>query len=367
MVESPESRFIPYVGEPLESRTKALWRVLSYTNKGVAKSKPACLEVALNDAACWQGRWIGLTNPGDSLNGKSRVPARYLRKEFRLDRGVRSARLYICGLGLYEAWLNGCEVAPDQVLSPTLADYNKHVYYNSFDVTKLLHRGENALAVAVGSGRYVSLRNPGKPFNIPDIKHYGSPVLLCQLEVTYRNGETAVFVSDTTWQATCNGPILSNNEFDGEVYDANRELGDWTRPGYEDRWTAAEALPAPKGVLVAQPNPNICIQDILHPVSIKEKDEGRYIIDMGQNMVGWAEITATGLQSVPVLMRFAETLTEDGELYTRNLRSAEVFDLYIPARSGRLNRPLSTTVSAMWRWWGRRMSRSWWARFSMTR
>ena len=335
VVESPESRFIPYVGLPLESRTKALWRVISYTNSGVAKSRPSCLEVALNDAADWQARWIGLTHPGDSLNGKSRFPARYLRKEFRLGRRVRSARLFICGLGLYEAWLNGREVAPDQVLSPTLADYNKHVYYNSFDVTPLLRRGGNALAVAVGSGRYVSLRNPGKPFNIPDIRHYGSPVLLCQLEVTYRNGRTEVFVSDTSWQATCDGPILANNEFDGEIYDANRELGAWTRAGYDGQWAAAEELPAPKGALAAQPNPNIAIQDIVRPVSVTEKDGGRYIIDMGQNMVGWAEISATGLRNVPVMMRFAETLTGDGELYTANLRSAEVRDLYIPARNGR--------------------------------
>ena len=160
-------------------------------------------------------------------------------------------------------------------------------------------------------------------------------MLLCQLEVTYRNGRTEVFVSDTSWQATCDGPILANNEFDGEIYDANRELGAWTRAGYDGQWAAAEELPAPKGALAAQPNPNIAIQDIVRPVSVTEKDGGRYIIDMGQNMVGWAEISATGLRNVPVMMRFAETLTGDGELYTANLRSAEVRDLYIPARNGR--------------------------------
>ena len=274
------------------------------------------------------GEWIGCKSPNDKLDGFTSVPARYLRTEIDLPGKVKKATLGICGLGLYETWINGVNIAPDQVLSPTLSDYDKTVYYNTFDVTDQLHKGTNALGVMLGNGRYVSMRMGDAPS--PNA-HYGLPKLLYQLNVTLRGGVTLSFASDSTWKITADGPIRENNEFDGETYDARMELGNWTEAGYGDSlWADASVMEdAPKGELLAQPNPNIAIQDHVTPIGITRLGDC-HIVDMGQNMVGWLQIKAAGLEKGDtVTMSFAETLKEDGDLYVENLRGIKATDTYV--------------------------------------
>ena len=287
------------------------------------------------DPVQFSGIWIGCESPSDDIaSACTQVPARYLRKEFRLKSGVRSARLAICGLGLYDAWVNGEYITSGQVLSPTVSDYDKTVYYNVFDLTEKLTRGDNVLAVRLGNGRYVSVRTYD-PISIIVNRHFGMPCLLCQLDVLYEDGSLESFCSDSSWKITADGPIRSNNEYDGEIYDARMELGDWTSPGYDDSlWDDATAMPGPSGELLEQPNPNIAIQDVLHPVSITKRGDS-YILDMGQNMVGWLQFKASGLfPGDEVKLSFAETLSEDGTLYRANLRRAKVRDIYIANGSG---------------------------------
>lgn len=274
------------------------------------------------------GKWIGCSYKGDILDGKTQLPARYLRKEVNLDGKVAKATLRVCGLGLYDTWINGKWITSEQVLSPTVSEYSKRVYFNEFDVTSALKKGENAIAVSLGNGRYYPLRNPG-------MRGFDIPKLWFQLEVTFKNGGKTTVISDESWKITCEGPIRSNNEFDGEVYDARKEMKGWTKTGYDDSsWQNASTLEAPGGELCLQKNPNIAVQDIIKPVSIKKTDHG-YIIDMGQNMVGRLQVKAKGLKSGDSLvMRFAETLNEDGTLYVANLRTAKVTDCYV-AKDGK--------------------------------
>ena len=275
------------------------------------------------------GEWIGCHSDADYLDARTVVPARYLRKEINLSSKPASARLSIIGLGLYEAWINGNCISSDQVLSPTVSDYNKTVYYNTFDVTASLSEGANALAVALGNGRYVSMRM-SVVSGIPVCTHYDVPKLLYQLDVMYKDGTVESFVSDTTWRITADGPIRGNNEFDGEIYDARMELGAWTSAGYDDSsWQVPEIMDAPTGEILPQPNPNIAIQDIVRPVSITKVGDS-YILDMGQNMVGWLKFRASGLKSADkVTLRFAELLKDDGNIYVTNLRTALATDTYI--------------------------------------
>ena len=149
----------------------------------------------------------------------------------------------------------------------------------------------------------------------------------------YQDGTKELVVTDTTWQATARGPIIANNEFDGEEYKAYNEMPGWNRTGYKTnyKWMAAQVLPAPGGKLVAQPNENIRVMEELKPVSITKMANGNLLLDMGQNMVGWLHVKLEGKINKPISFRFAERLKPDGSLMTENLRTAKATDTYIPA------------------------------------
>ncbi|MDR1880055.1 MAG: glycoside hydrolase family 78 protein [Tannerellaceae bacterium] len=324
-VESDRSIQVAYAGTALSSRTACYWKVQAVTNKGVTGwSKPARWTMGLLAPSDWEAKWTGLDRsfPDDVLEGKTQLPARYFRKTFSLEnRKIEKATLYISGLGFYEAYINAKRVG-SQVMSPTPTDYSKVIKYNTFDVTRLLSKGDNAIGVTLGNGRFFSMRIPG-------VRHFGYPKMILQLEVDYADGGKTVVVSDDTWMATADGPIRSNNEFDGEAYDARKELTGWAAPGFNDAgWLQAEIVPSPGGRLEAQLNRNINVMETIRPVAVSEPVPGVFILDMGQNMVGWLRMKVKGEEGKQVKLRFAETLKEDGTLYLDNLRGALVTDTY---------------------------------------
>lgn len=325
-VSSDESVGIDYAGAPLASREECFWKVQVRTDKGRTEwSQPARWSVALLDSTEWKARWIGIDSlfTGEQDTGQTRLAARYLRREFRVTGQVRRATLYICGLGLYEAFLNGQRIG-SQELAPAPTDYDRSVRYNTFDITDALNEGDNALGVVLGNGRYFSMRNPG-------IRHFGFPKLLLQAEIEYADGSRRTITSDTSWRLTARGPIRANSEFDGEEYDARLEMPGWDRPGFDDTgWMQAREVGAPAGRLLAQANPNIRPCGICRPTAIRELRPGVHILDMGENMVGWLAMRRCGEPGDTIRLRFAETLNPDGALYTANLRSARATDCYIP-------------------------------------
>ncbi len=332
IVADDESILIPYTGETLSPREVYYWRVKVTTNQGeTAWSKINHWSMALPDNAGWQAKWIGenaLSNPGETDKGNTRLAARYLRKPFDSKQKVKRAVLYISGQGAYEAYINGKRVS-DDVLAPTVSWYPEKVYYNVYDVTSLIQRDSNLLGVKLGNGRYFGMRE--SPTQV-----FGFPRLLAQLEIEYNDGSTDVIVSDESWKVTSRGPIIANNEFDGEEYDARMELPGWDKINYDDTtWKQVDIMSAPGGTLTAQPNPNIRVQEELTPVAITKLTDGKFILDMGQNMVGWIKINRLkGKKDQPVTMRFAEILNPDGTLYMANLRSAKVTDIYTPSKDG---------------------------------
>lgn len=339
VVRSDESVLVPYAGKALESGKPYYWRVKLGTNQGETPwSETGSWSMALLDHSEWKATWIGedaLSNPGEEIgvaggNNKTRLAARYLRKEFTADKAVKRAVLYISGLGAYEAYLNGKKVSED-VFAPMPSMYFKRIYYNVYDVTDLLASDRNTLGVILGNGRYFSMRNPG-------MKTFGLPRLLAQLQIEYEDGSQSAVVSDASWKVTSKGPIVANNEFDGEEYDARLEMAGWNANGYDDSaWKASDVMDAPKGKLTAQQNPNIRVQETLKPIAIVERPGGKYILDMGQNMVGWLSIDLKGKKGQPISMKFAELLQKDGSLYMDNLRKALVTDIYTPANDGSFN------------------------------
>ncbi|MFA6173645.1 MAG: family 78 glycoside hydrolase catalytic domain, partial [Kiritimatiellales bacterium] len=254
-----------------------------------------------------------------------RLPARWLRKEFQIARPVRRATVSYSGLGLSELYINGSR-AGDEVLSPGLTDYTKRVFYVTRDVTDFVRRGENAVGVVLGNGRFFTPRQ-----YVPvESANYGFPKLLLQMHVEYTDGsETTELVSDESWKLTDAGPILANNEFDGEDYDARMELTGWAEPGFDDsRWESPQLVAAPGGKLVPQMIEPIRVTGTLKPVSVLELQPGVYIFDMGQNMVGWCRLKVSGSAGTQISLRHAETLKPGGSLFLDNIRDAKVTDRY---------------------------------------
>lgn len=309
-------------GPPLVIVTDDQWRSSSETSAGWNTD-------AEFDDSSWKPAQVvgpvGMQPWGEVLAAEDRrLPARYVRKEFHVDKPVRRATVSMSGLGLSELYLNGKKVG-DEVLSPGSAEYPKREFYVTHDVTNELRSGANAVGVILGNGRFYSMRgraNWGMP-------HYGYPKLLLNLHIEYDDGSVADIVSDGTWKITDAGPIRANNEYDGEEYDARREMFGWSEAGFDDSaWQSAELVDAPGGVVAAQMIEPIRVVETLRPVKITEPSPGVYIFDMGQNMVGWCRLKVAGPAGTTVSLRHAETLKPDGTLYLANLRGAKVTDKY---------------------------------------
>lgn len=201
----------------------------------------------------------------------------------------------------------------------------------TFDVTGQITAGKNALGVLLGNGRYFAPRTtvPIKTLNS------GFPKAIVQLLIEYVDGTTENITSDESWKITADGPIISNNEYDGEEYDATKEMLGWNKPGFKDsNWLNAEVVEPGSPLLCSQMTEPIKIKETIKPISVNEVSPGVFIFDMGQNMVGWTKLRVKGPKGTTVLLRFAETLLPDGQLYLANLRSAKVTDKYTLKGSG---------------------------------
>jgi alpha-L-rhamnosidase len=307
-------------GEQMVIHTDQRWRVSQA--KAAGWSSAAFQDMGWKQAKVIGG--YGAAPWGDVGWAEHRVlPARMLRKDFYVTGNVRRATLYLSGLGLFEASLNGQKISAD-VLVPALSDYDKRVFYMTYDVTNHLKAGENTLAVVLGNGRFFAPR-----VKVPPTRTFGYPKLLLQLDIEHSDGGTQRIVSDESWKLTTEGPIRSNNVYDGEIYDATKEKEGWSEPGFDDSgWQQADLVGAPAGVLSAQMIAPIRVMRTLKPIKITHPRPRQYIFDMGQNMVGWCRLTVSGPRGTKVTLRHAETLRQDGTLYMNNLRSARATDVY---------------------------------------
>ena len=308
-------------GEPLIIPTDESWKVSD-------KEISGWLETNFDDSAWVAAKKIGPVGMepwGNVRVAEPRVqPARYLRKEFPVERKIKHATVSFYGLGLSELYLNGEKVG-DHVLSPAFAQYNKRDFYVTYDVTKQLQRGTNAFGVILGNGRFYADRSKVYSGTVS----FGWPKLLLNLHIEYADGSTAEIVSDESWKLTTDGPIRANNDYDGEEYDARKEFSGWNKSGFDDsKWTQPQIVDAPGGELSAEMSEPVRVTGTLHPISANEIKPGVYIFDMGQNMVGWCRLHVSGPAGTRVQLRHAETLKPDGSLYMANLRGAQVTDSY---------------------------------------
>jgi alpha-L-rhamnosidase len=168
-VKSAASIWIPFQGEVLKSNQACYWKVKVWTNRGESDwSQPASWSMGLLNETDWKAQWIGLDKamPWDDESYNSRLSVRYVRKDFPLQKDIKRAMVHVSGLGIYELFMNGKGVG-DQVLAPAPTDFGKSVLYNSYEVTSLLKKGQNAVGVALGTGRYYNMRQTYKPWKVP--------------------------------------------------------------------------------------------------------------------------------------------------------------------------------------------------------
>ncbi|MFW6248015.1 MAG: family 78 glycoside hydrolase catalytic domain [bacterium] len=336
-IASSDSVLIEYAGSALESRTRYAYRVRlrDHREEWGAWSEPDWFETAFLSASQWRARWIA---PSDD-DGETGGPPPLLRTSFAVEGSVVSARLYASARGLAEVVFNG-EIVGTHVLSPGWTDYDRRTQYVTHDVTDLVREGENVLGAILGDGWY-----SGRIARIKDgERRFGArPQFLCELHVALATGAEVIVCSDESWTWRT-GPIVASDIYDGERYDARLELPDWGRsaagPGWEParvvgpataHWSGAAA---PSPVLDAKVVPPVRRVKELVPLARTEPEPGKYVFDLGQNIVGWARVRLSGSRDTTITLRFAEMLNPDGTLYVENLRTAKATDTYTCSGDG---------------------------------
>ena len=233
-------------------------------------------------------------------------PGNLFRKEFDAANVVK-ARLYICGLGYYRAYLNGERVG-DRDLSPSDSNIRINTYYNIYDVTKQMLDGKNCLGVEVVNGRWRSW--PG----LTSENFHGQPFMIARLEMTDANGNVKTVVSDESWKTGEHG-IIKSSFWIGEVFDANVHPIGWNNVGFNDSgWRPARKATFKNklGVLERDPMPAEKVVEYHEPVKVTEPMPKVYVYDFGKQIVGRSKITFRGLEKgQKVAIRYSEVIPGD--------------------------------------------------------
>lgn len=314
--KSDQSINVFYQGKPLKSFTRYYWKVRIYNQEGKASawSETAWWETAMLKAADWKAQWIGdgTIPPATTEDFYKADPAPLFRKSFHIKKEIKTARLYIAGLGYYEASINGSRIG-DHVLDPGWTNYGKQILYNTYDITSQLQSGENVVGVVLGNGFFNPI--PMRVFKLlREYLYIGRPCVKAQIRVAYTDGSVETITTDTSWK-TAPGPIIRNNVYLGEQYDANQEIANWDHPSANDsQWKQASLSDIPAGELIPQMQPPIRVTEIIRPVRMTETRPGEFIFDMGQNFAGVARIKVKGPKGTMIKIRYGEDVYSDGSL-----------------------------------------------------
>lgn len=323
-IDSDQSIHVVYDGDSVSSRQRVYWKVIIWDETNAeAESDVAWFEMGLLDADDWQAEWIS----GYIVGGaQTTIPAPYFRKDFWITNSIKSARLYVTSLGVFECSING-QVIGDDLFAPGWTEYSKRVQYNVYDVTDAIKSGENAIGALVGDGWAVGYVGLGSRQT-----YFDRPCLLAQLELTLADGSIETIITDNSWKHTY-GAMLESDLIMGESYDARLEFSGWDTSAYDDKdWLAVTTQDYNDFQLVATNGSTIKRFEELKPISqptVRMMITNRILtFDLGQNMVGYVRLKGSAPAGTTVILRFAEVLDENGTIYTDNLRGARATDHY---------------------------------------
>ncbi len=300
---------------------------VDYEYNGQADTLQTPYSAVLGDIYLPRGT-IFMDTPAGMEDRRRWPVSRHLRREFLSEGTVKRATLYATALGVYEFHINGERVG-NHILAPEWTDYKKRIQYQTYEVTSLLKTGNNAVSAVLGNGWFCG----GMMFWRTEFHSaYGrDPHLLAQLEIEYEDGSSSTIRTDGTWRGTTDGPIRFSGIYEGEIYDARREMPGWDRPGFDDSKWNGVAVRGPDanagdlgfevGQLVWQRNEPIRHTLTLHPSAVTEPRPGVFVIDMGQMMPGWIQLKVDEPEATRLTLQHGEMLNPDGTVYVDNLRA----------------------------------------------
>ncbi|MEU5879945.1 family 78 glycoside hydrolase catalytic domain [Spirillospora sp. NPDC047279] len=340
--ESGDTLLVAYDGPPLQSSTRYHWRVEVHDAGGERAGRAdSWFETGLLHADEWRAAWIAadprampVQDPPEDQARSERtrhlLPCAHLRRDFTLEGPpLVRARAYVSARGLYELRVNGHRVG-DAELAPGWTEYRHRVLYQSYDVGDLLREGANTIGAVLADGwwsGFVGFDSRRQAL------HYGdAPQLIVQLLLDFADGSRRWVTSDGSWREHP-GPIRYADLLMGEYVDARQELPGWDEPGHDDRgWRPVAVAGHDTGVLAASPDRPVRVLDELAARTVERRPDGRFVVDLGQNMVGRVRLTVRGAAAGRrIRLRHAEMLSADGEPYVDNLRTAEATDVYVAA------------------------------------
>lgn len=328
-VKSDQSQLIPYTGKLLKKGKRYLWTVRVWDVNGKeCRSEESFFETApdLNNAKTY---WIGAITKADSylpigrrdLHSPSFKKPQYkelydkvdtlalrsimLRKAFNTNKTVKKAIIYASGLGHYSLSINGKKVSED-IFTPVWSDYDKTVYYNTYQIDTLLNKGENVIGVILGNGFYNAVGNRYRKLWVS----FGPPTLFLEMHLHYTDGTSEIIASDNSWKYALS-PITFNDIYGGEDYDARLEQKGWDKFGFKDgSWKSVVIQEAPKGGLRAQQITSVRNMKQYGAISTAKIDSS-YVLNMGQNLSGYPAIKVIGKKGQTVKITVGELLNEN--------------------------------------------------------
>lgn len=299
----------------LEAYTRYYWTVTVWNEKEeCATSDINWFETAkLKDP--WKANWI---------TGKNYEESQLLIRQFQINKEVKSARAYVCGLGIYELELNGKKVG-DEVLAPGYHAYDFWLQYQTYDITSHIQIGKNVVGAMLGNGWYRGrLGFRGGYTNL-----YGDKQgLICEIHLSFKDGSKEIIYSNEQWKSAPS-PVQFSNIYDGEIYDATKEIENWSKSDctYRD-WQEINIYDLGTNKLQERLNLPIEVMERRKAIEIIITPKGETVLDFGQNMAGWVEFTNRTPKNTKVVLQYGEIL-QDGCFYRENLRSAKAEHIYI--------------------------------------
>lgn len=269
-----------------------------------------------------------------------------VRTEFEADAGLKKARLYVTAHGIYDVYLNGQEVAAEEWFNPGSTEYDQILAYSVYDVTDQIQEGDNAFGAILGEGWWTGMAT----FECTNNNYYGDQTaLMAKLVLTYEDGSEQTIVTDSeNWKVSTDGPVRLASMFQGERYDATKEMEGWNEVGFDDSaWTLADEIETrvqfdhPALVTRKDEPVHVIRTDDAKALGETKEGSGSWLYDMGDNVSGVPQITIPSelaKAGETLTIRFAEIrypeLEEytsadiDGMLMVENYRSAMVTDFY---------------------------------------
>ena len=306
-VDGDQSTFIRYAGQPLTSSQQVFWKVRVWDRSGGPSpwGPVGQWTMGLLAAADWRGTWIEPATPAQSV---------LLRREFTIKPALRRATVHVSGLGQYEMNVNGGKVG-DDLLTPGWTTYKKTILYDTYDVTRTLHEGANAIGLTLGNGMYRVERPPQRFTKF--IGSFGEQRALLHLRLDYADGTTEYVGTDSNWK-THDGPVTFNGIYSGEDFDARRVPAGWDKPGFADQdWKPAVEVGKADDTLHGFTRSAEPVREIeAHkPINVQTFPNGGIVYDFGQNASFMPRLTVSGLAGSTVRLTPAEVAMPDGSIF----------------------------------------------------